>query len=475
MPRFFIRSTIFNVCFYISTALACIILLPTLLMPRSVYLAVVSGFVHVTAFLERAILGLTYEIRGKEHLPDHGPYIVAAKHQSAYETFKLHILFRDPAIVLKKELLKIPLWGRYLAKSDVIAIDRTSPKLAIKSIQDGAKHVASQNRPIVIFPQGTRVAPTVTAAEKPYKIGIIRMQEATNLPIIPMALNTGIFYPKHSWIKKPGHVVFEFMPPIPASSAPPAERLRQIESIVEEQSSILMEEGKMSIPKSKKSAIAAMVMIILSAALYNLNWFVSAHFVMKGVENYLVNLEQNPNISDIRYSTPKLTGYPYKLNLEMEDIHFKSQGQVFNINLLQAQSWPLLNMPISIQAQNINVLLPRLDTPLFFNAFNAILTHHNNVLTIKESALYANTTIGRVSGIIDTSKPPYPIINLNLDLENHMPFLLDLVAKNLVKQKEAMFASIALNALQQDGVVHTTLTSQDNKIYLGPLRIFELP
>ena len=212
MHPFFIRSSIYNLCFFTLTAISCIAMLPTLLLPRSAFLFVVRGFVHANAFMEKYILGLTYEIRGAHNLPKDGAYIVAAKHQSAYETLKLHILFDDPAVVLKKELLKIPLWGRYLAKSDVIAIDRSSPKIAIKSIQEGAKYVASQNRPIVIFPQGTRVATEVSAKEKPYKIGIIRMQEATNLPIIPMALNSGVFQPKGAWCKKSGRIVFEFMP-----------------------------------------------------------------------------------------------------------------------------------------------------------------------------------------------------------------------------------------------------------------------
>ena len=93
-------------------------------------MSVVHTFVFINHFLERSILGLDFEVRGHENLPE-GACIIAAKHQSAYETTKLHILFEDPAIILKKELLKIPLWGLYLAKSDVIAIDRSSPKAAI--------------------------------------------------------------------------------------------------------------------------------------------------------------------------------------------------------------------------------------------------------------------------------------------------------------------------------------------------------
>jgi len=157
MPPFFIRSTIFNLCFYILTAVSCILLLPTLFLPRNIFLGVVKGYCYTTTFLEKYILRLTYEVRGQEHLPKNGAYIVAAKHQSAYETLKLHLLFNDPAVVLKKELLKIPLWGKYLAKSDVIAIDRSSPKFAIKSIQDGARHVAAQGRYSAIFIGSTKV------------------------------------------------------------------------------------------------------------------------------------------------------------------------------------------------------------------------------------------------------------------------------------------------------------------------------
>ena len=99
---YFIRSTLFNLCFYIIVGIACFMFLPTLILPRKYYMAVVYWFVYTTALLEKYVLGLRYEVRGLENLPDSGPYIIASKHESAYETFKLHILFKDPAIVLKK-------------------------------------------------------------------------------------------------------------------------------------------------------------------------------------------------------------------------------------------------------------------------------------------------------------------------------------------------------------------------------------
>ena len=127
----YVRSIFYNLSFYGLTALACVLCLPALLLPRKLAMWVVYGFVYTNAFLERYVMNLRYEVRGVENLPDNGSFIVASKHQSAFETMKLHIVFKDPAVILKKELLSIPLWGWYLAKSDVIAIDRSSKKAAI--------------------------------------------------------------------------------------------------------------------------------------------------------------------------------------------------------------------------------------------------------------------------------------------------------------------------------------------------------
>ncbi len=229
----FLRSTLFNLAFYGTTALACVMCLPALLLPKKQAMFVVYGFVHTVHIFEKYILGLHYEVRGLENLPKTGPYIIASKHQSPYETLKLNILFNDPAIVLKQELLKIPLWGRFLAKIDPIAIDRSQGKKAMEQIMDGAKHIKEQGRPIVIFPQGTRVHPEQTTDEKPYKIGVARIQEATGLPIIPLALNSGLFWPRKSWIKKPGTVVFEFLKPIEPGKLGVYEVMKELETRLE--------------------------------------------------------------------------------------------------------------------------------------------------------------------------------------------------------------------------------------------------
>ncbi len=472
MPAYFIRSTIFNLCFYVLTGVACVVLLPTLVLPRKFYMAVVHGFVGTTAFLEKYILGLTYEIRGAENLPANGSYIVAAKHQSSYETFKLHILFKDPSIVLKKELLKIPLWGKYLEKSDVIAIDRSSPKAAIKSIQDGAKHVASQGRPIVIFPQGTRVSIDTTAKEKPYKIGIMRIQEATKLPIIPMATNTGFFQPKHKWCKKPGRVVFEFLSPILPNDDPPG-TLKILEMKVEEASAKLLEEAKQKVKKNKaKNFIIALVAI--AAIAWTANWFIAAHLVEKSVANFLDDLKANPTITNHTITQPKLSGFPLKIRLDFPPQTIETRQENVQIKSINAQSWPFLGMPIDIQTGEISLGILHWKDALIFDHLNAQIIYNKNVLNILSSQLSAQESYAGVNGIVDFNTQ-YPNIDLDLTLINFSAFLGTLLRNNIVDEQPAMFASMALKSIEKDGAVNTTLSSQDNKIYLGPIKVFELP
>lgn len=243
----FIRSLIFNIAFYGFTTLVCLFLVPVLLLPRGAILGVTKFYLNTVAVMERLILNLKYEVRGLEHLPKTGTYIVAAKHQSAYETLKLHRLFGDPTIVLKRELMKIPIFGIFLKKLDVIAIDRGNKEESITNIIEGAKRMSAQGRPIIIFPQGTRVNVKTTAKEKPYKGGIVKMYTHANLPIIPLALNSGLFWGRNSFLKKPGTVVFEFLSPI-EPGLPDKKVMRAIEDRLEENSIRLMGEAKERYP-----------------------------------------------------------------------------------------------------------------------------------------------------------------------------------------------------------------------------------
>ncbi len=207
-----LRSLLFNVLFYGGTALACFILLWGLIMPRKMMIAAIRVYLVYVAWIERVVAGLSYQVEGLEHLPK-GPMIIAAKHQSAWETMKLHLLMDDPAIVLKKELLNIPIWGWYARRAKLIPIDRSAGRKAVEVMLQAAREALADNRPIVIFPQGTRVAPGVW---KDYKNGVAILYEALNIPIVPLAMNSGVFWGRQSYTKHAGRITLRYLPAIPA-------------------------------------------------------------------------------------------------------------------------------------------------------------------------------------------------------------------------------------------------------------------
>lgn len=237
-----IRSIIFNCIYYPVTALLCFLYLPFLLAPRDVFCKLVEFYVKIVHILEIVILKLDYEVRGAEHLPKDQAYIVAAKHQSSYETLKLHLLFKDPAIVIKKELFNIPIWGWYAKKMQLIGIDRSNRERALNSVTEGAEMAAKAKRPIIIFPQGTRVKVEHTSKDKPYKAGIMRMHHASNLPVVPLALNTGLFWSRNAFHKKGGKVIFEFMPAL-ESGLSTQEGLAILENVIETKTADLVAES----------------------------------------------------------------------------------------------------------------------------------------------------------------------------------------------------------------------------------------
>lgn len=206
----YFRSLLFNIAFFSWSIVACTGLLWILVLPRRQMTVMVRWYMRSIAFLERNVAGIHYEVRGREHLPA-GPFILAAKHQSAWETLKLHILVDDPAIVLKRELMWIPIWGWYTSKLQMIVVDRARHSRALKSLIEGARRVAADGRTIVIFPQGTRTAP---GTYRNYRVGVGLIYNQLRLPIVPMALNAGLYWPRRGFLKRPGTIVVEFLPPI---------------------------------------------------------------------------------------------------------------------------------------------------------------------------------------------------------------------------------------------------------------------
>ncbi len=232
-----LRAWIFNLTFYIGSLFWSIALLWVLFLPEDKVRKTVHFFYYrYVNFIIRHIMGIKLEIKGLENLPKEGSYILASKHQSAYETLILPYLIPNIAIILKEELTKIPLWGLYPKKLGMIAIDRGSGTRAMRSIVKGALRTKGEDRPILIFPQGTRVPP---GAQESYKSGVAKVYKDTELPIIPMALNAGLCWPRNGFIKKAGTITFEFLPMIPAGQKP-QEMIKNLESTLEAHSNALL-------------------------------------------------------------------------------------------------------------------------------------------------------------------------------------------------------------------------------------------
>jgi len=205
-----IRSIVFNVLFYLNTALWLIIGLPTFFLPYRAILGIAKAWGRTNLVLLRLVAGIDYEIRGLEKLPP-GPLIVAAKHQSAWEVFALMPLFRSPVFIMKRELRWVPIFGWYTIKGRMVAIDRGGGGQALNRMAERARIELARNRQLIIFPEGTR---RPAGAEPRYKYGVAQLYSAEGVPCLPIALNSGLFWPRRSLRMRPGTVLVEILDPI---------------------------------------------------------------------------------------------------------------------------------------------------------------------------------------------------------------------------------------------------------------------
>jgi len=229
-----LRSLLFNVVFLLWTLVPPVLFVWVVLLPRKYATAVVRGWQFIATWLSKIFVGIDYRIEGLEHIPQ-GACIIAAKHQSAWETCVLHVLFFDPAIVLKKELTYVPVWGWFANATGLIPIDRKGGARSLAIMRKAASDAVQAGRKIVIFPQGTRVLPGV---KKPYKVGVVAMYQELDIPIVPMALNSGLFWPKGQFVKKPGTITLRFMPAIPPGLSR-SQLMRRLQDDIETQSDLL--------------------------------------------------------------------------------------------------------------------------------------------------------------------------------------------------------------------------------------------
>ena len=205
-----LRSLLFNVAFFLWSTLIQALFLPCLLFPVPVVAWVQRLWVRGALALLAGICGLRHQIRGLEHLPP-GACIIASKHQSAWDTLILAVLFHGPGFVVKRELLWIPLLGWYIQRTRCIPIDREGGASALKRMVAGARDRIENGRHVIIFPEGTRVAP---GQRRPYHPGVGALYRQLGVPVVPVALNSGLFWGRRTFLKKPGRITLEFLEPI---------------------------------------------------------------------------------------------------------------------------------------------------------------------------------------------------------------------------------------------------------------------
>jgi len=233
------RSLLFSLLFYVTTALFVLLGSPLLFAPRSWAMAALRLHCRTELWLLKHIVGLDYEVRGLDKLPK-GPCLVASKHQSAWETFALIPLFRDPTLLMKRELFWIPFHGWFSYKFGMIPVDRDKGPTALRRMLHAAQERIASGREIILFPEGTRRPP---GAPPDYKTGIVLLYNALKVPCVPVALNSGVFWPRRSWLRKPGKVVVEILDPIPPG-LPKVEFLSRLEGAIETASNRLLAEAK---------------------------------------------------------------------------------------------------------------------------------------------------------------------------------------------------------------------------------------
>lgn len=239
-----LRSYLYQTLFYLWTAVIAIASLPSLILPASVIQFISKAWSQSCFALLRLVTGLGYRVEGAEHISTE-PVIYASKHQSAWDTMVFPILLKNPVVILKKELRWIPFYGWYLRKYGSIGVDRAAGAKALRGMVQEAREMIATGRPIVVFPQGTRTAPEERGT---YQSGIAALYRELGVPVVPVALNSGIFWRRRSNLRRPGTIVLRFLPPIP----PGLDRkafMERLETTIESAQNELVSSHVDSLPK----------------------------------------------------------------------------------------------------------------------------------------------------------------------------------------------------------------------------------
>ena len=222
-----IRNILFNTFFFFGIFLISMIFIPTLIMPSKIILFGGKIMGYWSGICLKLFLSTEIIIKGRDKIVKEEKIFIAATHQSMFETFYLQTIFNSPIFILKNELIRVPIFGWYLKKIGSISVNRNKISKQNLGLIDKIKaSIKKTSRPIIIFPQATRVLPSERV---PFKKGVGRIYEAIKLPCVPVALNTGKVWPKNSFNKYPGNIVVSFLNPI----EPGLEKERFVEKLQE--------------------------------------------------------------------------------------------------------------------------------------------------------------------------------------------------------------------------------------------------
>ena len=228
------RSTLMTGLFLLTSTVTCLVMLPLYAGPRRWVIKGIGVWARVNIWLAWVVCGIKTEVRGQEHLPA-GAALIASKHQSLYDTCAPFAFLPDICYVLKKELVSIPLFGWYALKSGMIVVDREAGSTALRKLVADSQDRLRNVRQIMIFPEGTRTDPGDPADYKP---GIAALYRELDMPVVPMATNSGMHWPTKGRTRTPGTIVFQYLPPIPPGLKR-GEFMRELEERIESASKAL--------------------------------------------------------------------------------------------------------------------------------------------------------------------------------------------------------------------------------------------
>jgi 1-acyl-sn-glycerol-3-phosphate acyltransferase len=229
------RSSLFALALLLITPPYALLALATFPLPRMARYRIISGWSCCVIFLSKLILRIDWRVEGAEHLPQR-PAVILAKHQSAWETMAFQLIFPPQVHVLKRELLWIPFFGWGLALMSPIAIDRRRGHSALRFMAKRGRQRLAQGFWVVVFPEGTRVAP---GERRAYQIGGAWLAAASGAPVVPVAHNAGLLWPRYAFLKRAGTVTVRIGPAIDPAGRDPATINRLAEAWIEEQQKAL--------------------------------------------------------------------------------------------------------------------------------------------------------------------------------------------------------------------------------------------